>query len=57
MGLHKTGKHHQTNINTKKKTTEPKIATVTIEMHNNIVNTLNKMENETVEFAKKYHEE
>ena len=57
MGLHKTGKHHQTNINTKEKTTEPKIATVTIEMHNNIVNTLNKMENEMVEFAKKYHEE
>ena len=57
MGLHKTGKHHQTNINTEKKTTEPKIATVTIEMHNNIVNTLNKMENEMVEFAKKYHEE
>ena len=51
IGLHKTGRHHQTNINTKKKTTEPKRATVTIEMHNNIVNTLEKMDNEMVEFA------
>lgn len=51
IGLHKTGRHHQTNMNTKKKTTEPKRATVTVEMHNNIVNTLNKMDNEMVEFA------
>ena len=26
-------------------------------MHNNIVNTLNKMDSEMAEFAKKYHEE
>ena len=55
--IYKTGNKHQNNINKKRKTTKPKKATITIEMHSNILSTLKKMDSEMVEFAKKYHEE
>ena len=31
--------------------------TVTLEMHNNLKNTINKMDDETIQFAKQYEEE
>ena len=41
----------------KKKSIKLRPATVTIEIHSNIVNTLNNMGSEMVEFAKKHYEE
>lgn len=54
---HKTGNKHQIIINTKKKTTKPKKATVSIEIRNNIVKALNEIESEMVEFTKIYHKQ
>ena len=41
----------------KKKSTKLKQATVTIEIHKNILNTLNNMGSDMTEFAKRYHEQ
>ena len=41
----------------KKKSTKLKQATVTIEIHKNILNTLNNMGSDMIEFAKRYHEQ
>ena len=41
----------------KNKRSRLKQATVTIEIHNNILNTLNNMGSDMIEFAKKHHEE
>ena len=57
--MHKTSKKHHINIlkKRKKKNTKLKQATVTIEIHKNILNTLNNMASDMIEFAKRYHEE
>ena len=57
--MHKTSKKHHINIlkKRKKKSTKLKQATVTIEIHKNILNTLNNMASDMIEFAKRYHEE